>query len=40
VSLERQLKGEKIAKNQVKKELEELGASWMQTNVEFEDQFR
>jgi len=35
VSLEMQLKGETIAKKQAKKEREELGASWVQTNAEF-----
>jgi len=36
VSLERQLKEERIAKNQAGKVQEELGASWMQTNAKFE----
>jgi len=36
VSLERQLKEERIAKNQAEKVQEELGASWMQTNAKFE----
>lgn len=36
MSLERQLKEERIAKNQAEKVQEELGASWMQTNAKFE----
>jgi hypothetical protein len=36
MSLEKQLKEKKTAKNQAEKEQEELGTHWMQTNTKLE----
>jgi hypothetical protein len=36
MSLEKQLKEKKAAKNQAEKEQEELGTHWMQTNTKLE----